>query len=522
MECKKNNDDRKECPYFVAGLMQELRNFTEKYAFQYEGCKLLGNDDCPYEFCNKDISNLSKDEKNKWIDLYDSFSVTPENILHQELSENQKLELLAGYLDGNRTPLHKEERIIYTEAFRRLQYKTQVMINSASDDQRTRLLHSLEVQKISRKLSIALKANYELSETISIAHDIGHTPFGHAGERAIKKYLENNMVGSFSHALQGVKVADFLCSHRALKPMGLKGLGISDYVLEGILKHDTDSFSDNIASAAYKLQYECPRLYKPVGANEADYSDDKVYIGGIETQIVYWADKIAYMSHDWEEFVEVGLLEIMISRTNAILIKLDHYIQNSNDIQYMHISEIESNLLIKVNNAFNKLKKTFYSKEYSLQYIQEDTFVNALDTFIKVLDEIIVQQKQYPTSFVLFSSEQYKLLYSFSKISWAWICITKRKPESVGGKMDVMFVLYNYLCDTTAHRTIPALINLLIECSNEKIKNLNEENKKRENFIKLCNNTWKEKLSQFNISSQKPALTKIDRDNAKVNLKKHL
>lgn len=112
MECKKNNDDRKECPYFVAGLMQELRNFTEKYAFQYEGCKLLGNDDCPYEFCNKDISNLSKDEKNKWIDLYDSFSVTPENILHQELSENQKLELLAGYLDGNRTPLHKEELIL--------------------------------------------------------------------------------------------------------------------------------------------------------------------------------------------------------------------------------------------------------------------------------------------------------------------------------------------------------------------------------------------------------------------------
>lgn len=521
MECKKNTDDKKRCPYFVAGLMQQSRASTEAYAFRYKECDSLGVDDCPYELRNKDISKLSEDERKKWIALFDSFSVTPENILHKELSDNQKLKLLSGYLDGNRTPLHKEEeRIIYTEAFRRLQYKTQVMINSESDDQRTRLLHSLEVQKISRKLSIALKANYELSETISIAHDIGHTPFGHAGERVIKHYLENNMVGSFSHALQGVKVADFLCSNRALKPMGLKGLGISDYVLEGILKHDSDSFINNVASAAYKLQYECPKLYKPVGTNELEYSDDKVYIGGIETQIACWADKIAYMSHDWEEFVDVGLLEIMISRINVILIQLDHYIQNPHDTQYEHISQIEADLLHEINESFKKLKKTFYFEQYSLEYLPDDSFVSALYAFVKVLEEIIIQQEKHPTSFVLFSSEQYILLHSFSKISWAWICITKRKPESVGGKMDVMFVLYKYLCDTTAHRTVPALINLLIECSNKKIQNLKKKQKERETFIKLCNDKWEKKLSKFGISDQKPAIAKNDRDKAKIDLKK--
>ena len=109
--------------------------------------------------------------------------------------------------DENRTVFSREfDRIIYTNVFRRLQYKTQVMINSASDDQRTRLLHSLEVQKVAKKIAIGVGANWELAEAIAIAHDIGHTPFGHEGEHAIKTYLQQNGCGAFSHALQSVKV----------------------------------------------------------------------------------------------------------------------------------------------------------------------------------------------------------------------------------------------------------------------------------------------------------------------------
>ena len=113
---------------------------------------------------------------------------------------------------------------------------------------------------------------------------------------------------------------------------------MSDYVLEGVLKHDADTFSENVARAKFRLQYDCESLYKPVGVTEADilarYTENKVYIGGIESQIVHWADKIAYMGHDWEEFVSVDLLEVMLSRINKMVIELDHY--------YAELSRIES------------------------------------------------------------------------------------------------------------------------------------------------------------------------------------
>ena len=102
----------------------------------------------------------------------------------------------------------------------------------------------------------------------------------------------------------------------------MKGLGVSDLVLEGVLKHDSDTFIDNLSSVEYRLQYDCPNLYKPVKVSKF-YTDDNIHIGGIESQIVCWADKIAYLSHDWEEFVAVELLDIMLSRINSILISLE-------------------------------------------------------------------------------------------------------------------------------------------------------------------------------------------------------
>ncbi len=483
------------CHYSTTNQIRQINAFTYSYAYKYPDCAdSLDCNECPYNH-SKTITSNNKD---KFINYLNQFRTTPENVVRDQLSDDQKLELFLVHLDEYRTPFHKEEeRIIYTEYFRRLQYKTQVMINSASDDQRTRLLHSLEVQKIARKISMALHANYELAETIAISHDLGHSPFGHAGERAINKYLENAMAGSFSHALQSVKAADYICSHRVLKPMGLRGLGISDYVLEGILKHDTDSFSENMASAAYRLQYDCPELYKPVGI-DGDFENDRLYIGGIENQIVYMADKIAYMSHDWEEFVAVGLLETMLQRLNSMVIQLDEMVNDCSNPKYAYIANIERDGLKRINGLFCELKDVFNADNYSEKYEYErDDFVKKLLNLNQELNNIINLQKKYPTSFVFFSNEQYQLFYDFFMITWSWIVITGRKPKKVGGKMDVIFVCYEYLLSTTSYVAVPALINALISSCKEELDELNEKNMSREGFIQKCNEPWLQKFKEL-------------------------
>lgn len=500
---QKNLELNTNCNSFSNILSMQLNNFTNEYAVKYPVCPFSNNcEDCPYDLKYQNISLLNQKQKKALLDFYNEFHITPQNAILQESEDEQKLKLLFEVLDKNRTLFHREEeRIIYTEELRRLQYKTQVMINSASDDQRTRLLHSLEVQKISRKIAIALKSNYELAETIAIAHDIGHAPFGHAGEYAIRNYLEKQLVGSFSHALQSVKVIDFICSHRALKPMGLKGLGVSDFVLEGVLKHDSDSFSDNISSAAFRLQYECPRLYKPVGISDEYYVDNEIYIGSIESQIVCWADKIAYMSHDWEEFVAVDLLEVMLSRINIMVIQLDDFIQESLGEKYSYLSDIEREMLKKVNIVFQELKDIFYSNIYSSDYDDNsDPFVIKLQELINVLENIIVLQKQHCSSFVFFSHEQYKLMRSFFKVAWAWIYITKVKPKKVGGKMDIIFVIYKYLSETTSHRTVPALIKALIDSCSAKLMLTDTAMHNRNALTKNCNNTWQQAKKNINCS----------------------
>ena len=156
--------------------------------------------------------------------------------------------------------MREYNRILLTEAFRHLQYKTQVMINSASDDQRTRLMHTLEVQGIAKTLAMQLKVDWELAETIAAGHDVGHAPFGHAGESALDKCLAENFVGRFSHALQSVRVLDCLENYDLIARYGLEGLGLSTELLRGIVTHDTDSFVDNVTSPAFRLQYDLKNI----------------------------------------------------------------------------------------------------------------------------------------------------------------------------------------------------------------------------------------------------------------------
>jgi len=176
-----------------------------------------------------------------------------------------------------------KDRILYSKGFRRLQHKTQVIVTEAGDDFRTRLTHSLEVEQIATSLADALRVNKDLVSAISLGHDLGHTPFGHAVEA-----LLDAKSGAFSHAIQSVRYLENQAKDR-------NGLNISIQVLEGILKHDSDVFNDEY-SIKYKNQHDCAHLTpeKP---------------GSIESQIVFWADKIAYLTHDFEDFSKSGILK---------------------------------------------------------------------------------------------------------------------------------------------------------------------------------------------------------------------
>ena len=132
-----------------------------------------------------------------------------------------------------RTPFQRDrDRIIHSEAFRRLKHKTQVFVNTAGDHFRTRITHSLEVSQIARTLAKYFKLNEDLSETLSLAHDLGHTPFGHAGEEALNYCMRNS--GGFDHNIQTLRIITILEN----RYYNFKGLNLSFETLDGLIKHN--------------------------------------------------------------------------------------------------------------------------------------------------------------------------------------------------------------------------------------------------------------------------------------------
>ena len=172
------------------------------------------------------------------------------------------------------------DRIIHTTAFRRLEYKTQVFVNHEGDNYRTRLTHTIEVAQIARSIGRALRLNEDLIETLALAHDIGHGPFGHAGEDALREMMKDH--GGFDHNLQGLRIVDFLEE----KYPGFKGLNLTWEVREGINKHTT-----------------------PFDQPDRNTAIDPEKFPLLETQVVDIADEIAYDNHDLDDGVASGLLK---------------------------------------------------------------------------------------------------------------------------------------------------------------------------------------------------------------------
>jgi dGTPase len=186
------------------------------------------------------------------------------------------------YLDSEpdyRTAFQRDrDRILHTTAFRRLEYKTQVFINYEGDYFRTRLTHTLEVAQIGRTIARALGANEDLVEAICLAHDLGHSPFGHAGEATLAKLMKD--FGGFDHNKQSLRIVTELEQRYPEFP----GLNLTWEVREGMVKHESE----------YDI------------ADARDYNPD--LRGNLETQICNIADELAYTTHDLDDGLRSGMI----------------------------------------------------------------------------------------------------------------------------------------------------------------------------------------------------------------------
>jgi len=180
------------------------------------------------------------------------------------------------------------DRIIHSAAFRRLEYKTQVFVNHEGDYYRTRLTHTLEAAQIARTVARALGLNEELAEAVALAHDLGHTPFGHAGEKSLNELM--TPYGGFDHNAQSLRTVDWI----EIRYPNFRGLNLSFEVREGIVKHS--HFQDRPAAKEFDPStYPC-----------------------LEAQIVDLADEIAYLAHDVDDGLKAQMLTVEQLNASAL------------------------------------------------------------------------------------------------------------------------------------------------------------------------------------------------------------
>jgi len=195
------------------------------------------------------------------------------------------------------------DRIIHSTAFRRLKHKTQVFVNTSGDHFRTRITHSLEVSQIARTLSKYFNLNEDLSETLSLAHDLGHTPFGHAGEEALNDCMKN--YGGFDHNIQTLRIITILEN----RYYDFKGLNLSIETLDGLIKHngpvkDLTKFNKILGNDFFKKKINF------------------TLNSSLEAQIASISDDIAYNSHDLEDGLKSNLFDLNNLKNIPVLNKI--------------------------------------------------------------------------------------------------------------------------------------------------------------------------------------------------------
>jgi len=226
------------------------------------------------------------------------------------------------------------DRIIHSTAFRKLEYKTQVFIYHEGDYYRNRLTHTMEVQQIARTIARILQLNEDLVEAISLAHDIGHTPFGHKGESTLNELVE----GGFEHNHQGLKVVDVLEERYQSFP----GLNLTFEVREGIIRH--------------KTSYDTP-----LDSHSEEFTRETS--PSLETQVVNFADEIAYITHDLDDGIKSEIISTNELNDITLWQEVSQLVKKENlnyELQRIAMVRELINLLVTdlVNNSLKNINKT--------------------------------------------------------------------------------------------------------------------------------------------------------------------
>ena len=260
---------------------------------------------------------MQKKYKENHLKSYAVKSVNTKGRIHKE-TEN--------YI---RSPYQRDrDRIIHSSSFRRLKHKTQVFVNTEGDHYRTRLTHSMEVSQIARTLARALGLNEDLSETLSLSHDLGHTPFGHAGEEILSKCM--NDFGGFDHNIQTLRIVTLIEN----KYYKFKGLNLTIETLDGLIKHNGPV--KNIMP--YKRLLKNNLLEKKIKFNK---------FPSLEAQVASISDDIAYNNHDLEDGLRAGLFTIRKLNSIPFVSKLirKHLKNNKSYRKEVIISQIVRSLI---------------------------------------------------------------------------------------------------------------------------------------------------------------------------------
>ena len=276
------------------------------------------------------------------------------------------------------------DRIIHSTAFRRLKHKTQVFVNTSGDHYRTRITHSLEVSQIARTLAKFFNLNEDLSETLSLAHDLGHTPFGHAGEEILNNCMKN--YGGFDHNIQTLRIITLLEN----RYYSFKGLNLSFETLDGLIKHNGPV--KNLT-----------KFNKILGNNFFKKKINFSLNSSLEAQLASISDDIAYNSHDLEDGLKSNLFKLKDLKKIPVLEKIiTKHIKKINkysidliirQIIREIINEMVSDVILTTHKNIKKYKIKNLNDIYNTKF-QLVTFSNKMKIFdIKI--KKFLRQKMY-------------------------------------------------------------------------------------------------------------------------------
>ena len=271
-----------------------------------------------------------------------------------------------------RSPYQRDrDRIIHSSSFRRLKHKTQVFVNTEGDHYRTRLTHSMEVSQIARTLTRSLGLNEDLSETLSLSHDLGHAPFGHAGEEALSECMKN--FGGFNHNIQTLRIVTSLEN----KYYKFYGLNLTIETLDGLIKHNGPV--KNIVP--YKKI-----LKKNLFNNKITFNA----FPSLEAQVAAISDDIAYNNHDLEDGLRAGLFTIKkISSISHLSGLINKHVKNiKNFRREIIINQIVRDLInlmvVDVINTTNKNLEKINPQSINDIYKQDTMIVDFSDKMKKI------------------------------------------------------------------------------------------------------------------------------------------